>query len=992
MYGVWSVLFLLVTPCVVISLTSEDSAVIQELTATMEEGSCVKINCTYIFSENMRMFWLKGAIWNKQQGRFDGKIVYSNTADYVQASEYSGRVEFLSGNRTANQGSDKRSCTLKINDLRKEDGGDYSFRIIRTDERFISRTNMSLTVKDNPCKVSIEPSGRVKEGDNVTLRCLTSEHCEHQPTWVKPVRNEMTYTTEGGKGISSLTFNASWMDDRRTFSCRLANNEDDCQSRNVTLEVEYAPRNTKVNGNPKYLKEGESATISCSSNANPNATFTWFKVNESQPIGNSQQITLSKAEQKISGIYYCQAQNKYGKEDSANITVNVRYAPKGVQVKIESADVKVGDTLTLKCLVNNSNPGVTPLSFKWYKDGKETGNNSDTIFIQNVLKDNKGSYHCQAKNDVGTTDSIKTQVSIKYPPQDTYISGTGSVKLYSSLQLSCLTDANPEPSSYSWFHTTTNGQNDAKCSQSQQVYRINKVTVQGAGWYMCRARNVIGMGSNSTKFRLHVLYPPKVPKLTMVSVIKESELLTISCTVVCDPVANITLRKAGPTAAVLMRVQGNTLRFSVNASVSAAGEYTCTAINTEGENSTSQQLKVLYAPKNVTTVIRSGQELEGNDLQLFCKAHSESTVSYTWDKSLGGQRQTVGEGQTLTLHSVKASDSGAYICIASNDLGSNQSTPLPIRVKYRPSVTIIHNMTSVWYQALPVHLTCRTQSDPPVTSYKWYRLEDNTIVLSTDQNYTAHPQSPGTYYCTAQNSIGPARSDPVQLFLNPHLKLYRVLIPVFILCIIIAGVFLYRFFLRKTASEQDDNPFFFVTETLSRSSTVANILSLSADGQSSATAHLPSSTSRDNLVISYTVYDVAKIPQTIQKGHPCTEDMTTTSTVNYDNLQFKDNTDPLKSTDSCGPIYSVVSKRMQNSKTVQSNNGDYENISGVATQMPAVTYMNWDSDTSEEEQVNYSTVVFPATPCPDPRRHSRRSSQDGSSSDEDVKIEYSQVK
>uniref|UniRef100_A0A4W4DTW9 B-cell receptor CD22 n=1 Tax=Electrophorus electricus TaxID=8005 RepID=A0A4W4DTW9_ELEEL len=1006
---VWRIFYLLVTLCLNIALTNKIT--IQEEAATKQEGLCVTINCTHDFQEMKYMLWFKDAIWNGE--KFEGTIVYSNKPDQPQASEYSGRVEFLS--------QDQGSCSLRINHLQKNDSGAYQFRLIDQGYRYMSKMNMSLTVKDNPCKIDLKSSGPVKEHDTVTLRCSTSKQCGFAPEWDPSSINAPISVTDD-KHISELKLNVSWLDNGRTLSCHLAKSKDGCLARNVTLAVEYAPKDTKVDVKSKDVKEGESVTISCSSKANPNAAFTWFKVNQSEPFLSSDMFTLDSAKQIHSGIYYCQANNKYGKEDSQTFAINVTYAPKEVQAKLEPADVKVGDSLTLKCLVHDSNPSVMPGSFRWYKDGSDTANYSNTLFIQNVEKKHKGWYHCQAKNYVGVADSNKIEVSVKYRPQDTYIDGKVTVKLHLSLNLTCVSDANPEPSDYSWFHKPEHGKNYVERSRTLREYLVENVTIQDAGWYMCSPRNVIGMGSNSTAFRLKVLYAPKLPKLTMAKVLNEYELLTVSCTVESSPVANITLNLTNPgnKPVELVRNQSNTLKFFVNASKSTAGQYTCTAQNTEGENSITEQLKVLYAPKNVHVQTQPGQELkEGNHLMLSCEAHSEPSVSsYTWEKLSEAHRETAGQGKTLTIHPLNASHSGDYICIARNNLGINQSAPVHIRVKYRPSTKIIHNITymsSMWAQTLPVHLTCSVQCDPPATSYAWYRLEDNTTALSTHQNYTVHPQSPGIYYCSAKNDIGMGTSERVELFLNPLLKLFQVLIPVFSICFVIAGVFLLcRFLLRKRASEQDDNSSFFFSETLSRSSTVANFLSLISqnnnrenlmmerevssqlrDHQSLATA-LHGSPSRDTTVAIHTVYDFAQLPQTMQKGLPSTEGIPTTTSTNFATLQFKNKSNPNKSepnTDS-GPVYAVVSKDMQNTKTAESDSGDYENISGANAQKPAATYMNWDSDTSEEEEeedkVQYSTVVFTETPRPNAKQFTPKSTQSNSSSDEEVRTEYSQ--
>lgn len=82
----------------------------------------------------------------------------------------------------------------------------------------------------------------------------------------------------------------------------------------------------------------------------------------------------------------------------------------------------------------------------------------------------------------------------------------------------------------------------------------------------------------------------------------------------------------------------------------------------------------------------------------------------------------------------------------------------------RPRIKIIHNMTSLGLWQWKVHLSCSVQCDPPANYFAWYKLEENTTVLSNNQNYTVQTQHPGTYYCDAKNEVGKSRSEPVKIY------------------------------------------------------------------------------------------------------------------------------------------------------------------------------------------------------------------------------------
>ena len=65
-------------------------------------------------------------------------------------------------------------------------------------------------------------------------------------------------------------------------------------------------------------------TLTCSSDANPPVeNYTWFKVNESTPVGSGQQYSITNISSEDGGQYYCEARNKYGAGNSMTVSVIV---------------------------------------------------------------------------------------------------------------------------------------------------------------------------------------------------------------------------------------------------------------------------------------------------------------------------------------------------------------------------------------------------------------------------------------------------------------------------------------------------------------------------------------------------------------------------------------------------------------------------------------------------------------------------------------------
>uniref|UniRef100_A0A3B4EUM8 Ig-like domain-containing protein n=1 Tax=Pundamilia nyererei TaxID=303518 RepID=A0A3B4EUM8_9CICH len=71
-----------------------------------------------------------------------------------------------------------------------------------------------------------------------------------------------------------------------------------------------APKPPSVSVRPSgEIKEGTSVTLTCSSDANPAATFVWYKTNGRIPLSKEPQLVFRSIQPSDSGQYYCIAAN-----------------------------------------------------------------------------------------------------------------------------------------------------------------------------------------------------------------------------------------------------------------------------------------------------------------------------------------------------------------------------------------------------------------------------------------------------------------------------------------------------------------------------------------------------------------------------------------------------------------------------------------------------------------------------------------------------------
>ena len=82
------------------------------------------------------------------------------------------------------------------------------------------------------------------------------------------------------------------------------------------------PKHTSVCSNPSgEIEEGSSVTLSCSSDANPAAEYTWFKEHEDSVRESGQNYTITNITSEHGGNYYCQAHNAIGHHNSTFLII-----------------------------------------------------------------------------------------------------------------------------------------------------------------------------------------------------------------------------------------------------------------------------------------------------------------------------------------------------------------------------------------------------------------------------------------------------------------------------------------------------------------------------------------------------------------------------------------------------------------------------------------------------------------------------------------------
>ncbi|KAG7258991.1 hypothetical protein CRUP_017020 [Coryphaenoides rupestris] len=168
------------------------------------------------------------------------------------------------------------------------------------------------------------PVASVTEGQRVTLSCITSCPLTDKPSYIWYQNNRPVAGPESPE--NQLVLDPVGPQHAGSYSCSVSRYQH-VRSPEETLSVQYAPKNHSVTVSPSGdIEEGSSVTLNCSSDANPAAQYTWFKVNtshSSRDMNQGQHLVFKHIQSSDSGQYLCVAQNKLG-STSESISINVK--------------------------------------------------------------------------------------------------------------------------------------------------------------------------------------------------------------------------------------------------------------------------------------------------------------------------------------------------------------------------------------------------------------------------------------------------------------------------------------------------------------------------------------------------------------------------------------------------------------------------------------------------------------------------------------------
>ncbi|XP_014742183.1 PREDICTED: hemicentin-1-like [Sturnus vulgaris] len=596
--------------------------------------------------------------------------------------------------------------SLELRPARLSDEGSYS--CTAANEGGSATASVFLTVQEPPRLVISPKNQTFTEDSEVSIRCSATGYPKPTIVWTLNdmfIMGSSRYrmTPEG-----TLIIRKAIPRDAGIYGC-LASNSAGTEKETSILTYIEEPTLTVVQSEI-LVGLGDTTVMECKTTGIPPPQVKWFKGDlELRPSAfliidiHRGLLKIQETQDLDAGDYQCVATNEAGRA-AGHITLDVGSPPVFTQEPgDESADL--GSNVTLPCYVQGyPEPRVTwrrldgaPLFSRPSTLSSSSQLRTGALAIHNLWVSDEGTYVCEAENQFGRIQSRPATVTVTglVTPRIGASPATANVIEGQQLTLPCvLLAGNPIPDRRWIKNNVVLLPNPYVSVRSDGSLHLERVRLQDGGDYTCMASSVAGTSNSTTT--VHVFVLPVIHHGQQIFSTIEGIPVTLPCKASGVPKPSIVWSKKGEV------ILPSNVRFSAGSDGSLyvvspggeeSGEYVCTATNAAGYATRKVQLTVYVKPR----VSRPGEQqgnaddkpievsvTAGEDVTLPCEVRSLPPPIITWAKDMQlispfSPRHTLLPSGSMKIRETQVSDSGMYICVATNIAGNvTQSVKLSV--------------------------------------------------------------------------------------------------------------------------------------------------------------------------------------------------------------------------------------------------------------------------------------------------------------------------
>uniref|UniRef100_A0A8C0ZKC9 Ig-like domain-containing protein n=1 Tax=Cyanistes caeruleus TaxID=156563 RepID=A0A8C0ZKC9_CYACU len=514
----------------------------------------------------------------------------------------------------------------------------------------------------------------VEKGKNLILECTYTGTPPISVTWkkngVKIMHSEKcSITTTDTSAI--LEISSSKLEDQGQYSCHIENDsgKDSCHGTITILERKLPPSFTRKLRDV-HETVGLPVVFDCLIAGSEPIEVSWFKdgvrVKEDYNVhasfvDNVATLQILKTDRSLIGQYTCTAVNAMGTASSSGrLVLTEGKTPPFFDIPLTPVDGIIGESADFECHVS----GTQPIRVTWAKDNQEirTGKNYQISYVDNtahltilrVDRGDSGTYTCYASNEVGK-DSCTAQLAVKGTEElihCVYIfssfSYKGSWTYYCKITLRKLLRCSPRVPIEIFFPTVKYSDSDCKNS-----------------WNLCSFFTERKTPPTFTKKLSEAVEETEGNELKLEGRVSGSQPLTVAW--------YKNNQEVHSSAHCEISFKNNTLLLHIKTvEQSDAGLYTCKVSNEAGSVLKPKKPPVFDQP------LQPAAAEEGDTVQLSCHVQGSQPIRIQWLKAGREIRASdrcnfsfANGVAVLELAAVTKSDSGEYVCKASNAAGTD---------------------------------------------------------------------------------------------------------------------------------------------------------------------------------------------------------------------------------------------------------------------------------------------------------------------------------
>ncbi|VDM26269.1 unnamed protein product [Toxocara canis] len=398
-----------------------------------------------------------------------------------------------------------------------------------------------------------------------------------------------------------------------------------------------------------YLPEGDPLTLRCPAASDGDLSFHWFK--DGKPLNEDGTVLhIAHLMPAHSASYRCSAENNFGIVISSPLSIDVLYIygfnSEGVEKVVK---VIAGSAFVLRPPPLNASSHLS-LSWTWFFE-----NNEKVVYTLDNSReapqnDSAKSIYC---------DSVYKQVAIL----------KSDVELGHGVSVEWKLDRIPLHDD-AYVEITHNGRRLSIVSPHLIVQSDNAQVT-------CVANDESTQQADSVDATLHIIRPPIIDRSRFPREMSKrlGESLKLQCSAVGVPEPSFQWYLSGKP----LDVNISTLSIT-SLDDKDFGVYQCETYNEAGNERSavdpSAGRSLALAPSIIERP-RNASANFGDEVTMLCRAQGDPSPSVTWrhnGSQIFASAKYAVDDRSLSIFSVNQSDSGEYLCVASNENGSDHAS------------------------------------------------------------------------------------------------------------------------------------------------------------------------------------------------------------------------------------------------------------------------------------------------------------------------------